>query len=247
MGTHPPFEERPGIRRVNIEKGHEESAHKWTPVSQQAIDSHVATPALIALIVAIVVTGMVGGIMLKWFSPDPFILLMVFCLAFLVVFLKRIGVADKVLWAIEGMFNIDIDQDGKVGYAPRSVPVTTKNGTRDVPLNNQKEELYREDWAQVAIAILNRRANVSWRGIYNNCDLSQSKSQLAAQYLKKGYSYDLEINGRGWDFLIAHLPQYVDCLIERPTSPTDAPPTPSDGGWEVVAQGVNQPTNQPTS
>lgn len=243
MKIHNDLDNRPGIRRINNDDAPISSA---TPTGQQTLESHVIVPAFIALIVAIVVTLMVAGVMIRLFTMDYFILMFVFGGSFLLAFLKRIGVGDQLLWLVEKYLNADIDGDGEVGVAPRSVPVNTKKGTRDVALSNEESTLYRRDWSQVAIAILNKRANVSWRGIYDNCKLSQSQSKAAAAHLKKGYvnADGVTINGRGWDYLISFLPQNTFCMVERPDPPTDTAPTPSEGGWGGL-QGT-PPTHPPT-
>ena len=219
MSTRDFLNNQQGIRQTNSAE-YEQAMQKYTPVNQQHVGSHVVTPLLIAFIVSLVLTLMTLAAMITYWRVNAFVLSMVFGGSFLFVFGRRIGVADKVLWAIENMLNLDLNDDNQIGIAPRSVPVNTANGSRDVPLDDKPAELFREDWTQAAIAILNKRGNVSWRGIYKNCKISQSKAQAVAKHLKAGYSDGLEINERGWDWLVAYLPEHVDCLIERPDSPT---------------------------
>lgn len=230
MTTREFLNSQSGIRQTNSSE-YDAAMQKYTPVNQQAVHSHVLTPLLIGFIVSVVLTLMALAAMITYWEVNTFILSMVFGGSFLFIFLRRIGVADRVLWAIEEMFGTDIDGDGEVGYAPRSVTVNTKNGSRDVAVSDQPEKLYNADWAEVATAVLANGGRVSRRGIYNNCKLSQSKAQLAVALLEKGYSKNGEINERGWDWLVSHLPDNKTCKIERPTAPpTSTPPTLLDGG-----------------
>ncbi len=248
MGTSEDLARRPGIRRVVEEENIPDK--QYTPTGQQTMESHVIVPAFIALIVAIVCTFIALGVMLKWFVVDAFILMCVFGLSFLVVFLRRVGVGDRLLWAIEEFLDHDIDGDGAIGegsgigYAPRDIPLNSRNQQRNINMPTVESKLTRQQWERVAIATLNQRAKVSRRGLTKASKLAQSEAALAAKLLHdKGRAKDNELNGAGWDWLIVHLPENVLCMIERPHDP----PTHENGGWQVVEPPPNQPTNQPTS
>lgn len=211
-----------GIRQINADE-YDAAMQKYTPVSQQDVNSHVAVPLMIAFIVGMVMSLMATAVMLKWFLFDPFIILIVFGSVFLFMFLKRIGMADRLTWATEELLGIDLDNDGEVGnpYAPRSVAFTNRKGTRDVPLKPQSGGLVYEDWQRVAIAILNKQGKASRRGIYDNSDgrLSQRQATDAAAQLAKGYAANNELTGAGWDWLFPHLPDGYQCMMERPLDP----------------------------
>ena len=226
MSTRDFLNNRPDIRQTNSAE-YEQAMQKYTPVNQQRVESHVVPPLLIAFIVSLVLTLMTLAAMVTYWRVDAFILSMVFGGSFLFVFGRRIGVADKVLWAIEDMFNLDLNDDNQIGYAPRNVPLTRRTGTTNLPLPEQAEGLTRSEWQQVAIAILNKQGGVSRRGIYKNSDLSQSKSTAAARHLENGYAKDGKLNGEGWDWLSSHLPDGINSMIDRPT---DNPPTPLNSG-----------------
>lgn len=211
-----------GIRQINAEE-YDAAMQKYTPVGQQDVNSHVAVPLLIAFIVGMVMSMMVTAVMIKWSKFDPFISLLVFGSVFLFMFLKRIGIADRLTWATEALLGVDIDNDGEVGtpYSPRSVSLTNRNGTRDVPLKPQYGGLVYEDWQHVAIAILNKKGKASRRGIYKKSEgrLSHSQATAAANQLAKGYAVNNNLNGAGWDWLFPHLPDGYQCMIERPLDP----------------------------
>lgn len=213
---------RPGIRRVDMDA----PVNTFKPMGQQSLESHVVVPAFIGVIVALVCTGMAAGIMMRWFVVDVFGLMLVFCISFLVVFMKRIGVGDKLLWAIEAFLEADIDGNGDIGYAPRDIPVNRKGGADQVYVNMPPVEskLTRAAWEQVAVAALTKNANISRRGLRSASKLSQSEASLAAKILHdRGRAKDGKLNGAGWDWLIVHLPETVVCAVERPPTETPLP------------------------
>lgn len=206
---------RPGIRRVNVDA----PVDTFKPVGQQSLESHVVVPAFIGFIVALVCTGMAAGFMLRWFVVDAFVLLIVFGVVFLIVFMKRIGVGDRLLMMVEQFLDLDIDGDGEVGYAPRDVPINKKGGAvvEHVNMPPVEAKLTRAAWEQVAVAALAKDANISRRGLRGASKLSQSEASLAAKILHdRGRAKDGKLNGAGWDWLIVHLPETVVCTVERP-------------------------------
>lgn len=237
MSTFSDLEKRPGIRRVNSEAAPPLET-SFTPVNQQNLESHVVVPGIIGVITALVVSGMAAAAMMKWGTLDGFSLAIIFGCTFLLVFMRRIGVGDRVLWSIEEFLHQDLDGDGEIGegYAPRSVPLSRPKETRNVALPPKSGNLTHSEWAQVAIALLNKNGKVSRRGISENCKLSQAKASEAAAHLSKGYAVGGELNAAGFDWLLSHLPEYTQCLAPHP-----------DSAWLRTVTGEHQPTNQPTN
>jgi hypothetical protein len=240
------------MRQINKQEYDERyvaAKERWeTPVSQQGIDSHVAAPILIAFIFTVVVTFMTAAIMQKIGRFDWFVLAMVFGLAFLVMFLKRIGVADKLLWKFEEATGIDLPGVEDPGIKPRAVPLTTSKGTSQLALNDSSDTTVTpRDWSRAAVSLLNEQQAVSRRGLSSDKakkkPLSQAKAQAVANALhESNRAKDGKLNGVGWDWVFSYLPDNVQCLMERPIDP----PTPghSGAGW-LEAASTNQPTNQP--
>lgn len=237
MATFTDLDKRPGIRRVNIDTALPAPDATFTPVNQQNFESHVIVPGAIGVITALVMSGMAAAAMMRWYKLDGFILCLVFGFTFLFVFGRRIGVGDKVLYAIEEFLKQDIDGDGEIGYAPRSVPLNRLKETRNIALPPKAGKLTHSEWQQVSIALLNKRGKVSRRGISDNCKLSQSKASEAAAHLSKGYAVGGELNAAGYDWLLPHLPEHTQCSL----------PHPAGEDWLRTISAEHQPTNQPTN
>ena len=118
----------------------------------------------------------------------------------------------STLWALEMLLNTDLDGDKQVGdpYKPRSVRVVQGDHEYDLALENESGGLTRQQWGEVAHAVLINCGNVSRDGVYKNCDLSQSLSNLAVKALhESGRAKDNVLNRAGFDFLEIHLPDHA--------------------------------------
>ncbi len=127
----------------------------------------------------------------------------------------------STLWALEMLLNTDLDGDDQVGeptYKPRSARMTIKDETIDFPLNNESGGLTRQQWGEVAHAILTNCGNVSRDGVYKNCELSQSLSNLAVKALhESGRAKNNMLNQAGFDFLEIHLSEHAVIHLPYPT------------------------------
>lgn len=208
-----------GIRRVD---GRQPDEDGYTPVGQQQMESHVLVPLVWALVPAIIIAGLITGLVYRiWGVLDGIIPAGAFAIAFLALYFKRTARADRLLWKIEAALHEDIDGDGEIGepaYAPRGIPMNSGADTTQLAMPPQPSGLKRSEWQQVAIALLYHQGRVSRRGICDNSDLSQAQATNAANLLlKKGYAVDGELNEIGWDWLLGHLPEHVTPRLERPS------------------------------